>query len=295
MKMHSPVITRPITILLTLAVSVGLVLPIAHSKRPKRKKYAPVSAVMKDLKWGIGHQAVFAYLDKGIKAKYDRLVDQNNDDLKIDQLRKKQRAESKFLRKNYVTFTGQRTGYEVSVVQNDFAHNNSETMLKVDEGLRQRYYFFRYDRLWKVMVIYSSDSIEGGFKSFVKQVRNKYGKPKKKNWVTPYGGSRHLVEVIWHDDKTHMFLEDKSAFYSRYVMRLMSVIDGKDIQALHERRKAQTDAKKKANEAQNKKNSLGEIDIFAADKEDEGDIVDKITGTTHQLNMERVKEVPVEE
>ena len=261
-----------------------------YAKRPKRKKYAPISSVMKTLKWGIGHQAVFAYLDRGIKAKYDRLITQAGDDLKVDSLRKEQRAESKLLRANFVKFSGQKTGYEVSVVQNDFAHNNSETMLKVDEGTRQRYYFFRYDRLWKVMVIYSTSIVDGGFKSFVKKIKQKYGNPKKKNWSTPYGGSRRLVEAVWSDQQTQMVLEDKSAFYDRYVMRLVSVADGEEIQQVHKARQEQKQKAKQASQ-QAKHNQLDGIDIFAPDPE-EDDIVDQITGKKHKVELNDLKEVP---
>ena len=193
------------------------------------------------------------------------------------------------MKANYVTFTGQRTGYEVSLLKDDFAHNNSETMLKYEEGARQRFYFFRYDKLWKIMVVYPSAGVGVTFKEFIDQIRSKYGRPKKINWETPYGGSRMMVEAIWQDAETQLALEDKSSFYGRFVMRFLSVAEGKEIQGIHSKKRS---AKKVS--PKDPERTFNKVDIFSED-DSNGSVVDRITGTTHKVNMNRIKEAPPEE
>ncbi|MBM4292677.1 MAG: hypothetical protein FJ138_15730 [Deltaproteobacteria bacterium] len=206
------------------------------------------------------------------------------DDLAVDRLRQQERADIKALENSYVTFTGQRTGYEVSLVKDDFAHNNSETMLRSDEGPRQRYYFFRYDKLWKMMVVYPSTDAEG-FKQLTDKVEERYGRPHKTNWETPYGGARRMVQAIWQDEETQLVVEDKSAFYSRYVMRFVSLAAGKEIEEIHAQRRDSADSSQRSRAGR----GLG-VDIFAKEAENDA-VVDQITGTKHEVNLDRLKDI----
>ena len=279
-------ILSPLYLFISL-ISVSLLSSPVDAKRPKKSKKPPISQALKGVSWGIGHKKVFSYLEGIIKARFDAKIDRAQDDIHIDRIRANQRKEVKLLRASYVRFTGQRTGYEVSMIQNDFVHNNSETLLKMDEGSRQRFYFFRYDRLWKIMIVYPKSGMDINFTQFVKKIKSKYGRPNKTNWETPYGGSRKMIEAVWEDKETQLVLEDKSSFYGRYVMRFLSVESGKEIQAIH---------KKKSDRLKDQKNNKkqGEIDIFAKE-EDVGNVIDQITGTKHKVNLDRIKEVPAEE
>jgi hypothetical protein len=269
--------------LLALCASLLFSPSESEARRPRPKPKANITKALKELKWDMGHRGVIAFLEKGVTKKYEEAVKAAADDLEIDALRRKEKEEKAVIKAGYIRFTGQRTGYEVSVLKDDFAHNNSETMLRFDEGSVQRYYFFRYDKLWKVMVVYPSTSSDA-FKQLISQVKGSYGRPKKVNWETPYGGARRMVEAIWQDDQTQMVIEDKSAFYSRFVMRFISLAAGREIQDIHE--------KKKAVKEQNRSSSASKIgvDIFA-DEDKTDDVVDQITGTKHEVNMNRLQEL----
>lgn len=259
----------------------------SEARRPRPKPKANITKALKELKWDMSHSQVISFLEKGISKQYSDAVSQAKDDLKIDELRRKEKAEKAAIKAGYIRFTGQRTGYEVSVLKDDFAHNNSETMLRYDEGGIQRYYFFRYDRLWKVMVVYPATNSEG-FTQLISQVKKAYGRPQKMNWETPYGGARRMVEAIWQDDQTQMVIEDKSAFYSRFVMRFISLAAGREIKEIHDRKKAV-----KEQNRSNSKSSIG-VDIFA-DEDNTDDVVDQITGTKHEVNMNRLNELKADE
>lgn len=269
----------------TLALTLSP--PEAQARRPKPVASPPISQALKGLKWGTGHREILKTIGATIKGRYDEAVKSARDDIAVDKLRQQQRAALKALEDSYVTFTGQRTGYEVSLVKDDFAHNNSETMLRYDEGPHQRYYFFRYDKLWKMMVVYPSTDAEG-FQALTDKVAERYGRAHKTNWETPYGGGRRMVQAIWQDEETQLVVEDKSAFYSRYVMRFMSVAAGAEIEEIHSQRRDSVDASKRTQGGR----GVG-VDIFARELENDG-VVDQITGTKHEVNLDRLKDLSAE-
>ena len=280
-----------IWIILGLALSM-LCNPIGFvdevdARRPKRKKKAQVSSALQELRWGESHNQVIKYLGKVISKRYKKVITRTLDGAEADRLRREMKREIKGLREGYVEFTGQRTGYSVSFLKTDFMHNNGETLLKFDEGNRTRYFFFRYDQMWKVVVSYPSDT-GLTFETFVSRVQARYGRPFEQKWETPYGGSRQLSAVIWRDDKTVLRLEDQSAFHGCYVMKLISRGSGDDIEKKHEAHHSTVakdlDAPQKIGDG---------IDIFGEEDNVEG-IVDQITGTKHKVNLDRVQDVPPE-
>ena len=260
----------------------------ADARRPRLKKSPPISGALKDLKWGESHFKVMKYLEGQIKKRYKMQIQSSYDGLKADQLRRDMKSEIEGLKDHYVEFNGQKTGYAVTFVKDDFVQNNGETMLKFDEGSRQRYYFFRYDELWKIVVSYPVISDEN-FGSFVKRVKSKYGRAKKNKWETPRGGSRSLVRSLWEDDKTRLILEDKSAFYGCYLMKLMARVKADEIDKIHEskRDRAIVDLSKP------QKIGAGTIDIFG-EEDDVDSVVDQITGTQHKVKLDRIDFVPAE-
>jgi hypothetical protein len=282
---------------LTLALSVTLLsaglslcppqITQALAKRPKPTPKLTVTKALKELKWGMSHKELLSFLERDISARYETRISSARDDIAIDKIRREEQAEKEALQKEYVSFTGQRTGYEVSVLKDDFAHNNSETMLRYQEGAIQRYYFFRYDKLWKLLVVYPSSGADG-FSQLVSQVKGRYGRPQKSNWETPYGGARRLVQAIWQDAQTQLVLDDKSAFHSRFVMRFLSVEVGEEIEALHEKKQAM-----KAHTSGTSAGGLG-VDIFAEEDKVE-DVVDQITGQKHEVNMDRLNQIKAED
>jgi hypothetical protein len=277
----------PLLIMFIMVEQLSL-LNSAEARRPRKKKSPPISEALKELTWGESHFKVMKYIEKLIKKRYKTAISSSFDGLKADKLRREMKAEIDSLKDHYVEFNGQRTGYAVTFIKDDFAQNNGETMLKFDEGSRQRYFFFRYDELWKIVVSYPVMP-DSSFESFLKQVQGKYGRAKKQDWETPHGGGRHLVRALWEDDKTRLVLENKASFYGCYVMKLVSRVKGNEITKLHNSKKKAG----KVNLDEPQKIGGGNIDIFGEEEEVDG-VVDQITGTQHEVKLDRVNFVPVE-
>lgn len=278
---------------LGIALSLGfvlssLVITDAEARRPRRKELPKVSSALQNLRWGESHNTVIEYLGKVITKRYKAVITKTLNGTQADKLRREMRQEIKDLKKEYTEFSGQRTGYSVSFLKHDFVHNNGETLLRFKENNRTRYFFFRYDQLWKVVVSYPSD-IGLSFEEFVSRVRGKYGRPQDEKWETPYGGSRQLSVVTWRDDKTTLQLEDKSTFHGVYVMKLISLAEGTSIEESHARRH-----KKGPRDLDAPQKIGGGINIFGEEEEIDS-VVDQITGTKHNVNLKRVQEVPPEQ
>ena len=278
------------TFYITLGIlCVGILTNTGKSEaRPRLRKAPPVSAALKDLKWGISHYEVMKYLEKIIRKKYRSKISKSYDGLKADRLRREMKEKIAELKSSHVEFNGQRTGYAVTFIKDDFIQNNGETLLKFDEGARQRYFFFRYDELWKIVVSYPVFP-GASFEGFIKKVKKKYGRSKKNDWETPRGGGRQLVRSLWEDDKTQLILENKSAFYDCYVMKLVSRVEGIEIGKIHESRKKKISVDLDAPQ----KIGNGSINIFG-EEEEVDTVVDQITGTKHNVNLDRVDFVPAE-
>lgn len=273
-----------------ILLTMSLVLPMdqADARRPKLKKSPPISAALKELKWGESHFVVMKYLEKQIRNRFKPKIQGAYDGLKADQLRRDMMAEIEGLKDHYTEFNGQKTGYSVSFVKDDFAQNNGETMLKFDEGDRLRYYFFRYDELWKIVVSYPVMP-DSRFEQLVDAVKKKYGRAKNTDWETPRGGSRQLIRSTWEDDKTRLVLEDKSAFYGCYVMKLMARVKADEIAKIHDSKRDKATVDLDAPQ----KIGGGNIDIYG-EEENMDEVVDQITGTQHDVKLDRVDFVPAE-
>ncbi|MBU0551548.1 hypothetical protein KKF91_03495 [Myxococcota bacterium] len=274
--------------LLALLALSGLSTAIAGKKKPTRaqpaakaanKATAPrLAAFLGEIEWGASHEAVFGWLDKKLEAKYDALAEDVSDAIEIDRLIKAKRAESKALRETYVRFDGQRSGYEASIIAKDFVQNGGESMLRVDTPEAQNFYFFKHDRLWKVVVSYHSRVAQKiTFAQLVTQLKAKHGQAKMK----------HEDKVaIWTDAETQLSAEDRTEFYSAYVMKYVEKVEGV---ALDEAR-AETTAAGGGEEV----DSLMAGIMGGADEAVDTDVVDRLTGQRHHIEVDAPEQAPLE-
>ena len=115
-------------------------------------------------KWGLSPDEVQKLLADQIKPAYDEKIAATKDTYTQDQIRKRYKDELKRLKDSYLKFDGNKTPWDVSIIDREFSHNNGESMLlwkKLDET---RYYFFVDDKLWKIYIAF--DAKKFGDKTF---------------------------------------------------------------------------------------------------------------------------------
>jgi hypothetical protein len=150
----------------TLAVAKGTpkkAVPAAK-KAPPKKKIPPLSAEHKkalaDLyggfKFGMSKDDVLKVLQKQIDERFEDKIKATTDIAMQDRLRQDKKAELSRSASTYVSFDGHKTGWDVSIVENEFAHNTGESMMDrwENEGGKnnRRFFFFKDGKLWKMFV-----------------------------------------------------------------------------------------------------------------------------------------------
>lgn len=81
-----------------------------------------------------------------------------------------------------VEFKGQQTGYNVSVVAGEFAHNTTESMLVAPVGRDHDYFFFIGGKFWKLV---TTDTSKTTFPAFLVNMTQKFGAPASVEYRQP--------------------------------------------------------------------------------------------------------------
>ncbi len=176
-----------------------------------------LAAPLGEIEWGDSKDEV---LDK-IK---DQMLDElrKRDDLRRDRVAM-QRARKRVIDKHRDVAESyekldDNSGYEVSVIANEFNKNNGESMLRVKDRVASRYYFFVDGGFYKFVVAYNQDYLKDvGFESFIVQTAKKYGRPDD----TAYGdigGEEELKVARWMDKDTVLRVENKKEFFGTFKM-----------------------------------------------------------------------------
>lgn len=244
---------------------------VAHAapkkKAAKTQQEAPtsdaISAAMGDFEWGMSRDDVMAKFVDGIKEKYRPLIAKATGALEEDKYRAKAREELSRIKSSLVEFNGNKTGWDVSFLSNEFTHHNGESMFVVNDGNSQNYYFFMNGKLWKWYKAFSSDVFQGkGFDQFAKAVQGRYGQ-----------GQERQVEkqrfLQWQDVSTSLRAVDNNQFYGFYCLVFEHKETLRRLDALRT--------------VKPKERSGSHVLVEAATTEDTGhdgnpDIIDRITG-----------------
>ena len=107
-------------------------------------------------KFGMSKDEVLAVLQKQIDDSYENQIKATTDIAMQDRLRKDKKAELARTSSTYVVFDGHKTGWDVSIIENEFTHNTGESMMDrwENEGGKnnRRFFFFKDGKLWKMFV-----------------------------------------------------------------------------------------------------------------------------------------------
>jgi len=240
-----------------------------------------VSHILGMLDWGASSSAVMDTVREEITGRWNQVLKDLRDPVEIDRALRRKATEFGAVEKTFVRFGGERTGYESSLIANDFVANVDEAMLRIEDKDAQRYYFFRNDRLWKVLVAYSSNvTQQTPFVDFVGQVQGKYGRPLNVDWVTPPGAPKRMVSASWDDPSTRLVVEDRTEFFGTYCMKFLSLSEGV---ALEDALKSKGPARSSAMDDPGVASALDEITADTGAAQD--DVVDRLTGTQRSLDL----------
>lgn len=189
----------------------------AKSKSKKVEQAAQLNEALGDIKWGDTKKDI---LDKLKKSEMERL--RKDESVKRDQLLLQRERKALFDRlgaadKSYTRLEG-RTGYEVSVIADEFTANNGESFMVMKDKVAQRFYFFIDGKFYKLVVGYNPSYMQNvGFESLVGSSVNKYGRPAVAEYAE-IGGKEQLGLVQWEDPETVLAVKNKKELFDTYTM-----------------------------------------------------------------------------
>lgn len=125
------------------------------------------------LEFGVNRERVVAFLQERIRQRYGAEVRETRDVAVQDRLKRARDAEIAGVGSDFVEFTGQQTGWDISVVRGEFAHGTGESMLHIQEGKDHYYFFFTKDVFYKVI----RTGVDRPMASLVEDLSRVYGPP----------------------------------------------------------------------------------------------------------------------
>ena len=280
--------TRILGVLCALSLALAPAITEAKPKKAKaakvvKKKEAPVKQASEQTKkaigelagrykWGMTSQQIIDMLTADIKKSYAEKTKKVRAPAEQDRLRNEMNADIAKLRDSLVKFDGQRTSWDISLVDKEFAHRNQESMMIYWEPTQRRFLFFLEDKLWKQFIALNAELFEGKtFNDFADMVTARYGAPRRVTSID-VRGKEVLDHLEWPPAGDFLLRAvDHTNLYGNYclVLSQKSVLDGID------KRRAD------ANPDKGYKSGIDQV-MKGAGKGDKGDgntdVVDQITG-----------------
>ena len=178
-------------------------------------------------KLGMSKDEVIGVLTKQLDDLYAEKITATNDINTQDKLRAEKKDRIAEVTKTYVEFNGQKTGWDVSVIDDQFARNTNESMLVYWEnsgGKNQRRFFFFYEgKLWKMFLGLDSKQIaeeQRNFDVFRKSMEGRFGP----------GGVDAMGEQ-WTTPDLAVWAVDRLRFYDAFCLVVWDPRRAKEVEA----------------------------------------------------------------
>ena len=182
-----------------------------------RKAVPPVTAEGKKklaelyagYKFGMTKDEVLGVLRKQLDQTYEEKIKATTDVTAQDRLRSEKKGELARASQSFTSFDGKRTGWDVSIIEDEFAHNTGESMFERWENSggknQRRFFFFHEGRLWKMLVSLDVSILPAdkkNFETFQRVMQGQYG-----------AGDVEPGLITWRTDEFHVRAVDKLKTY----------------------------------------------------------------------------------
>jgi hypothetical protein len=233
-----------------------------------------VSELAGKFKWGMTSQECLKVISDAVLAKYAELMKKEPDTIKQDQLRQQQNEEIDKINKSLVKFEGEKTGWDVSIIDKEFVQRTGESMVVMWEKDQRRFLFFWNDKLYKQYIAFNAEHpVFAGktFDDFAKIIQNRYGQAEMKFSQLRTKEDMTLDHLEWPATNDYqLWAIDQSGFYGNYCLKIQQPSVVSQLQRVRDEK-----SPKRA-----KGNALVDAvttpEAVAGDKN--ADIVDEITG-----------------
>jgi hypothetical protein len=107
-------------------------------------------------KFGMSKDEVLGVVKKKLEERYKEQIEATTDIATQDKLKRQKKEELDRVSKTFVAFEGTKSGWDVSLIEDQFAHRTGESMLTQWENQNgknnRRFFFFFEGKLWKMFI-----------------------------------------------------------------------------------------------------------------------------------------------
>ncbi len=167
---------------LSVAAIMLIALPVSTAEGRDKIDPGKLAKRLGALPFKADLDVVVKHVDKQIRQSYADRIARTPDVAEKDRLLAEAGVRVQAIRDTYIQFTGQKTGYNVSVVASEFAHRSGESMLVMPVGRAHDYYFFMKGSLYKVV---TTETTRQSFAAYLVNLTELYGKPDMVEYENP--------------------------------------------------------------------------------------------------------------
>lgn len=226
------------TILLATVFALTCLAPVATDakrRKKKRKRKAPAAKISKEalgqlmgpFNFGMTKTKVLKVLSRQLDERFEDRIKETSDIAEQDRLRLNKKAMLKKVKASALSFEGKKSGWDVSIIDDQFAHNTGESMLvywenNADGNDQRRFFFFHEGNLYKMFIALNSSMLpqeQRSFDFFKELMIKRYGKGKLVT-QTKRNGEVIPVLVDWAAPKYHVQAIDKVSFYGSFCLMI---------------------------------------------------------------------------
>jgi hypothetical protein len=211
----------------------------ATAKAKGKPKRGPITAehkkalgeLMGAFQFGMTKDDILKVLQTQLDERYAEKIADTQDVYQQDKLRKDKKTEIGRVKKSFVEFDGKKSGWDVSIIDDQFAQNTGESMLVhwENEGGRdqRRFFFFHDGKLYRMFISIAASQIpedQRNFGYFKDLMTQRFGP-----------GDESPAGVSWKTDAFEVDALDKVNFYDAFCL---VIVDPKEQKVVAEARAA---------------------------------------------------------
>ena len=185
---------------------------------PNPKITVVVKALMDGFRWGMSKQEVLTELFKRVKKEYAEKMRKARGQKRKDELFKEMKQKLRNIKKSVIAFNGQNTPWNTSIIDDQFAHRNNESMIVYKKKKETYYFFFYNDRLYKIFIALDKNKFMGwSFMKFQHEMESKFG-PALEVITKGLSGVSELHHIMWRSPEgVELWAMDKTMVYGTFV------------------------------------------------------------------------------
>ncbi len=189
---------------------IGLMSSLGQVAHADRVSNEALNELVDGFEFGMTRVQVMAKIRRDVKARYEKRIFATSDVYQQDKLRREQEQEIDRIESSFIEFDGTVSGWDVSVIDDQFVQKVGESMMVYwESGLndvkQRRFFFFQDDRMYKMVLtldVSILDKSKRTFDRFRPVLEQRYGSARE-----------HPSGLVWVVDDYIMFALDKLLHY----------------------------------------------------------------------------------